>query len=795
MKVGYRWLQDYVTIPWQAAELAHRLTSIGTAVDSLEPVFERINGVVVGRVVHSDSVPGRSDLKVLTVEDGIERRTVVSGAPNAQNGIVVAYARPGAKLPGANEPISTRTFGNIESQGVCCSERELGLSEDHEGLMLLDPEEHTVGHDLWSALGLDDTSLSFELTPNRGDCLSVFGIAREIGALVGSRIRRPEFHLTEVAEPANKFLCVRIDDPEGCPRYAGRLVLGGRVRPSPWWIKHRLKSAGLRPINNAVDISNFVMLETGQPLHAFDWSKFTSGEVLVTASQEGEDFTTLDGKARKLPEKTVMITDGGRPVAIGGIMGGQDSEVSPLTSDFLIESANFSPVRIRRSRKKLDLVTDASQRFERSADPNGVQYALDRAADLFVRLTGGRLLSGAVDNYPSPVTPVKLELDAEWVNRLLGTKLSTPTMIDVLASLEFGVMPGKSAFVTVPTFRPDVTKPVDLAEEIARVHGYEKIPVNKRSSGSLPTPRSEREVWEGKLRIIAEGLGYTQIVCNSLVDPSQALVTEQGTPVSLRNPLSSDLAIMRTDLYGTLLAVLAHNLNRRVDAIAVYELGTSYLKKNGDQPFRETRQLLLSLCGNAPAAGWDAKARPYDFFDLKGHLEALLQAVGTDWHMIPQSTPPLSAGESFLIKSGQAVLGEVGRIDPGICARVDVKVPVYAAVLALDTLRQSASHEIAKYRELPRFPAAYRDLAVVVDDVVAVGALEATIRLAGGEVLENVSLFDLYRGKPLPEGKKNVAFAMAYRRSDRTLTDEEADAAHRSIVEVLGREFGAKLRE
>jgi phenylalanyl-tRNA synthetase beta chain len=794
MKVGYRWLQDYITIPWDVAELASRLTSIGTAVDGLEAVFEKIQGVVVARVTHAETVPGRGDLRVLTVEDGIGRRTVVSGAPNAQSGTMVAYARPGAKLPTSNEPVGTRTFGSIESEGVCCSERELGLSDDHEGLMLLDPEIFTVGHDLWQALELDDTSISFELTPNRGDCLSALGIAREIGALVGSRIRRPEYHLTEVAEPTDKLLRVNIADSEGCLRYAGRLILGGRIKPSPWWLKHRLRSAGSRAINNAVDITNFVMLETGQPLHAFDWSRISSGEILVAAANGGEEFTTLDGKTRKLPDQTVMITDGGRHVAIGGIMGGADSEVSPLTGNFLIESAIFSPVRIRRTRKKLDLNTDASQRFERGVDPNGALYALDRAADLFVKLTGGRLLSGAVDSYPEPVAPRKLELDAEWVNGLLGTNLSTPKMIDILASLEFGVMTGKNAFVTVPTFRPDITAPVDLAEEVARVHGYERIPTSKRAAGSLPTHRYENDRWETLLREIVEGQGYTQIVCNSMVDSRQLLI-DKVEPVAVRNPLSSDLAVMRTDLYGTLLPILTHNLNRRVDSIAVYEIGNAYAKGADDQPFIETRQLLLALCGAAPASGWDSKARAYDFFDLKGAVESLIQALRIECQMVPETHRPLASGESFALSSGQTRLGQAGRIDPKICALFDIKVPVFAASFAVESLRECARQDVARYRELPRFPAAFRDLAVVVDDSALVGTLEAAIRRAGGEVLESVRLFDLYRGKPLPEGKKNVAFSLVYRRADRTLTDDEADSAHRDIVATLEREFGAKLRE
>ncbi len=794
MKLGYRWLQDYITIPWEPEELAQRLTSIGTAVDGLSPVFERFHGVVAARIVATDTVPGDPHLRILTVEDGIAKRTVVSGAPNAQTGLLVPYARVGAKLPGLPEPVGTRKFGNIESEGVCCSERELGLTDDHTGLMALDAETISIGSDLWQALELEDTTISFELTPNRGDCLSVIGIAREVGALVGSRVRRPEFHVSEVSEPAAGLVRVSIADPDGCWRYAGRLVLGGRVRQSPWWLKHRLRSAGLRPINNAVDVTNFVMMETGQPLHAFDWSKFKSGEVLVSASSGGEQFITLDDKPRKLPAKTVMITDGGTPLAIGGIMGGQNSEVSPVTSDFLLESACFNPVRIRRARKQLDINTDASQRFERGVDPNGAVFALDRAADLLSRLTGGRLLSGVIDNYPSPVAPRKLELDAEWVNRCLGTTMATPKMIDVLASLEFGVVTGKNAVVTVPTFRPDVTRPIDLVEEIARVYGYEKIPTNKRAAGMQPTHRNPRVKWETRLRDVVEGLGYTQIVCNSLVDPRHVLVDNART-VPLLNPLSSDLAVMRTDMYGSLLSVVAHNLNRRVDSVAIYEFGYTYAKGGGESPYSETRCLSLALSGDAPASGWEGKPRPYDFFDLKGDLEAIMASAQIPWMLKPDATKPLAAGESFAIEHHGTRLGAVGRIDSRVCATFDVKNPVWCAVISVEAMAAVASTNVPQYSELPRFPAAYRDLAVVVDDAAPVGALLDVVRMAGGDVLESVKLLDLYKGKPIPEGKKNVAFAMVYRRPERTLTDDEADNAHKAIVAALESKFGAKLRE
>lgn len=519
MKVGYRWLQDYITFPWEVEELADRLTAIGTAVDGIAPVFKTFTGVVAARITAVTPHPDRSGLHVLRVDHGGGESVVVAGAPNCRTGIVVPLARPGATLPSIEGSLDVRTFAGVESQGMCCSERDLGLSDDHAGLMELTEEDIAPGTDIWEALELDEVSLSFELTPNRPDCLSVMGIAREIGALVGGRLRRPESFPVELKDSASDHLSVEIEDPAGCPRYAGRLVRGGRIGPSPFWLKRRLISAGMRPINNAVDVTNYVMLETGQPLHAFDWTKFASGRVVVRAAVAGEEFTTLDGETRRMPADAVMITDGERILAIGGVMGGLDSEVAGTTTDFLLESASFTAARVRRTRVRLGLATESALRFEKGVDPNGVVYALDRAAALLADLTGGSVLAGAVDEYMNPVDPVKLSLDPERVNRLLGTTMSSPTMIDFLSKLEFGVMPGKTVAVAVPTFRPDVTREVDLVEEIGRLYGFEKIPVNRRAAGHLLTRRSPRLDGEERVRSLLEGMGFSEIVCNSLIDP------------------------------------------------------------------------------------------------------------------------------------------------------------------------------------------------------------------------------------------------------------------------------------
>lgn len=794
MKVGYNWLKDYIAFEWSPDELADQLTAIGTAVDGIEPVFARFTNVIIGRVENCERHPKRPDLHVLTVDIKSRKCTMVSGAPNCRTGLLVAAALPGAELPGLDgKALGARKIDGVASDGMCCSELELGLSDDGSILMELDPEEYKVGDDLWKALELDEVSLSFELTPNRADCLSVIGIAREIAALVGGRLRRPEMRLTESTETAAALLRVDIDDPEGCPRYAGRLVRGGVVRPSPFWMKRRLLSAGMRPISNAVDITNFVMLETGQPLHAFDWTKFPDGRVLVRAAEAGEKFVTLDDVERTLPAGAVMITNGSQPVAIGGVMGGADSEVSDDTTDFLIESAHFSPTLIRRTRTKLGMATESALRFEKGVDPNGVINAIDRAAQLFAELTGAEILGGVVDNYPVPIEPLKLELEPERANRVLGTSLSSPTMIDILANLEFGIVTGKPPAITVPTFRPDITREIDLIEEIARIYGYERIPVDKRAAGTLPTPRDPKTDVAREARELLEGHGFCEMISNSLTDPGSTHVDAERHVV-LRNPLSADLSIMRPDLIGGLLTAVAHNRNRQVESVPLYEIGRVFHLDQGEPQYAEHLDLVVGLCGKAPTAGWGEPARDYDFFDLKGKVMAFLSHWIGEIDMTPTKAVPFAAGESYVLRTAGKSVGTIGRIDTAYAGRFGVKEPVWCGVIDF-ALLSDLSREVKQYESLPKFPAAFRDVAVVVDPDTKAGDLEKTIRTAGGDLVHTVTLFDRYSGKSIASGKISLAFSISYRLPDRTLTDDEVDKAHQAIVTALEKNHNAELRK
>jgi phenylalanyl-tRNA synthetase beta chain len=549
----------------------------------------------------------------------------------------------------------------------------------------------------------------------------------------------------------------------------------------------------MRPVNNAVDITNFVMLETGQPLHAFDWSKFAGGRVLVRSAEAGEKFVTLDGVERTVPAGAVMITNGEHPVAIGGVMGGAESDVADATTDFLIESAHFNPTRIRRTRTRLGMATESALRFEKGVDPNGVINAVDRAAQLFAELTGAEILGGVVDNYPAPIEPLKLELESERVNRVLGTSLSSPTMIDILANLEFGVVTGKPPAITVPTFRPDVTREIDLIEEIARIYGYERIPVDKRNAGTLPTAREPRSAIAREARELLEGYGFCEMISNSLTDPGSTHVDPQHHIV-LRNPLSADLSILRPDLIGGLLTAVAHNRNRQVESVPLYELGRVFHLDKDEPQFNEHVELVIGLCGRAPTPGWGEQARDHDFFDLKGIASAFLSRWLDDLTITPANVAPFAAGESFTMTTAGKTIGRLGRIDTVHASRFGVKEPVWAGVINFGVLTD-LSRAVPQYQPLPRFPAAFRDVAVVVDPGTKVGDLDNTIREAGGELVHSVTLFDRYAGKSVVEGKISVAFSISYRLPDRTLTDDEVDSAHKAIVAALEKNHNATLRK
>ena len=792
MQISYNWLRELVDFGWDAPTLASKLTLIGTAVESVQPVSTNLENVVVGKILTVEPHPHASGLKVCKVELGRDvQMNVVCGAPNVKVGMKSPLALSGAVLKDGLRIQSVDKHGVI-SEGMLCSQAELGISEDHSGVMELEATAKS-GSDLKTALSLDDVSLSFDLTPNRADCLSAIGIAREIAALCGNPVKRPTAEIKEIADKAAAVVDVSIEDPIGCPRYAVRVIKGVKIGRSPWWMQQRLLASGIRAINSIVDITNYVMLEYGHPLHAFDFANFAQPKVLVRRATDGEVFRTLDGVDRKLNDDVLLITDGVKPVAIAGIMGGEFSEVAEKATDILLESAYFDPSVIRRGRKYLGLQSESQTRFERGADPNIVAAALDRAASLIEHLAGGRVLAGTVDVYPQRIHPVKLELRPSRVNQILATEMSAPIMIDILHALEFKVIPGKNLTVEVPTFRPDVTREIDVIEEIARIYGYDKIPTRLFSGGKLLVSRNPREVFAGKARESLIGQGYFEVVTNSIVDPKQVRrIDPQQKCVEILNPISEDLKWLRPSLIPGLLNAVYENISHQVGTLKLFEIGT-VMAPNGEQLPDETQRIALAISGSDMGENWAFHPTEFTFHDLKGAIEGIERLTDRRITYSPVSNVAFDPACCFEVTLGVENIGICGAVRPEILRAFNIKAEVLVAELNFEVLLASTK-PTKPYQQLLRYPTSERDIAIVVDEGVFCAELLETIRDAADQTLVETVVLDLYQGKQVDPGKKSLAFRLVFQDESKTLTDSDIEHVINKMVESLKSKHGATLR-
>jgi phenylalanyl-tRNA synthetase beta chain len=791
MQVSYNWLKDCVDFDYDPETLGHKLTMAGVECARIEPLTADFDNVVVGKVVTCETHPNNEALKVCGVDyGGDESATVVCGAPNCREGMKSPLALPGARL--GEHTIKTIDKYGVKSAGMLCSEAELGLSDDHSGILELDTAFKT-GSPVKETLGLIDFVIHLDLTPNRPDCLSTLGIARDVAAIAGSPLRRPEIKLKEVDAPANEQVEVEIADPDACPRYAARVIENVRIGTAPWWIRQRLLAAGIRSINSIVDITNYVMLEYGHPLHAFDFDNFSRPKVLVRRARPGERFTTLDDQERELTEDVLLITDGERPVAIGGIMGGQYSEVSAETKRVLLESAYFDPRTIRRGRRAIELTSESQDRFERGADPNIVITAIDRAADLISRYAEGEVLSGVIDCYPKKIEPLTLNLRPSRVNEILAAELSSPQMIDILNSLELKVTPGKELRVEVPTFRPDVTREIDLIEEIARIHGYDNIPVRLQSGGKLQTRRVPEEKFADQLRQILLAQGYNEAIANSLVDPKLVDTVNPGQQgVEVLNPISEDLRWLRPHLLTSLLLIARHNLNHRIESVKLFEIGNTFSPVTGGKP-TEAFRLGLVLSGSDAGENWAFHPGQFSIYDIIGTLEVISGQLNSRISYSPASSYVYTDGAGFEASQDGETIGSFGEVDRKVLKAFGIKSPVILAELDYKSLFERRRTD-AFYHPLPRFPASERDLAVIVAEEIVTSEMLDTIAAAADSTLKKTVVFDVYRGKQIGKGFKSVAFRLIFLDESKTLTDEQIDRVIESIVAALESCHGAKLR-
>ncbi|CAB1056419.1 Phenylalanyl-tRNA synthetase beta chain (EC [Olavius sp. associated proteobacterium Delta 1] len=804
MKVSLSWLKDYVDVTMDPAVLADALTMAGLEVDSVSDRYAYLDGVIVGRVDEVAPHPNADKLTLCRVNTGEGQVSVVCGAPNVKQGMLAALAKPGTVLPHG-----TRLEKNIirgeTSEGMLCSDAELGLGDDPGGIMSLNTSLKP-GTGLAQALDLSDTVFELDLTPNRPDCLSVIGIAREIAIIQNTPLKYPDYAIEDKADTIHQMTSVKIEAPDHCPRYAARLVATVKVTPSPFWLQNRLLSVGLRPINNIVDITNFVMLETGQPLHAFDFDNLTENRIVVRLAAAGEKFTTLDEKERSLDSEMLMICDGEKAVGVGGVMGGLNSEIENDTARVLIEGAYFIPVSIRRTSKKLGLNTDASHRFERGVDPEGCVRAVNRAAKLMVEIAGGTLVDGIIDEYPRLQTAKDIELGVKRTNRLLGTDLDRNQIQQFLESIEFKVEPidrnEDRLKVTPPTFRVDVSRREDLMEEVARLSGYNNIPTTFPAMPAEGRPPAHRIRLRNRIKGLMSGFGFTEAIAYSFVPESSCDQLRMKEPdprrsmIRILNPLSEDQAAMRTSLVPGILETMRHNMARQIKNLKLFETGKIFLKTDQQVLPREPEMLIALWTGARTDASWHSRENPCDFYDIKGAAEALMQALKLDGirftAMADDACEYTRPGHSAQIMASDSPVGLVGEINRRVSDSYDLRQTAFIFELDLEKIA-GLIPQTRQSNPIPRFPAIYRDITIIVDRGIETQSVLEAAENFQEKLIENLNLFDVFEGDPIAAGRKSVSFRITYRSPGKTLVDDDVNDLHKSITERLLNAFDATL--
>ncbi|HZB78809.1 MAG TPA: phenylalanine--tRNA ligase subunit beta [Actinomycetota bacterium] len=789
MKVSVSWLREFVPVELDAETLAERIDARGIKVEGIERPWAGLDGVVVARVLEVRDHPNSDTLCLATVDAGQGPAQVVVGIRNMSPGDLVPWAKPGSRVPVLEEPLGAKPLRGELSNGMLCSPRELAISYEHETGILLLPKDLPVGADLKSTLGLDDVVLDIEVEPNRPDFLSVYGVARETSSILGVPLAEPETALEEDPERADEVASVELRAPDGCPFYLARVLRGASTGTTPLRAQVRLTAAGMRPVAPIVDATNYAMLELGQPLHAFDMHRLAGPGIVVRRADPGERLVTLDDVERELIDEDLLICDLEKPVAIAGIMGGRTSEVSGSTTDVLLESASFTRTGIIRTARRLELYSEASHRFERGTDPEGVDRAARRCAALIAGWTGARVLTGAAQA-GGPPERRRVSMRASRATALLGYPVSSSDASRVFDALRMTHRDESDVVeVEVPGYRVDIEREVDLIEEVVRIQGYERVGATIPRSpdpGGLP----EGYAFARRVRnaLVREGLREAKPL-PFVSEDDLALMGDRGA-IPLANPLRAEEAWLRTHVLPGLLHTLARNQRLDAGSVSIFEVGIVFRPAD---PVEERRQMGLVMCG-AAGEGWTTDGRAFDVLDARGAIEALLEDLGVEgWTLGEPLGEPFHPGRSARILLDNRPAGIIGELHPRKASALDTVGRVAVAELDLEPLEAAASRDL-RLVEVPRYPPVRRDLAFVLREEVPAGAVQTALEAAAGELLDRSSLFDVFRGEAVPEGRKSLAFALEFRAPDRTLTDDEVEPVIDTIVDRLRAELGAELR-
>ena len=787
MRLPLSWLKDYMnTDGIENAEYMHKMTMSGSIVEGIENAADEFKNVVTGKILKIEKHPDADKLVVCQVDVGEDAPIqIVTGATNVFEGAVVPVAKHKSTLPGGVK-ITKGKLRGVESFGMMCSTNELGISEERATGILILSDDTPIGEDITKVLGLDENVAEFEITSNRPDCMSIIGLARETAATFNRPFNVNVPQVKENSENAADMASVEIRNTDLCSRYIGRIVKNVKIAPSPDWMQKRLKACGIRAINNVVDITNYVMLEYGQPMHAYDLDHVEGKKIIVRNAEKDEKLETLDDQPRMLGESMIVIADEKRAIGVAGVMGGANSEVCDDTTTVLFESACFNAAAVRKGAKALGMRTDASALFEKGLDSENCLPAINRACELMVQLGAGEVVGGIIDEYPIKKQQLVLDFEPEKMNAFLGMDISCDEMVEMLARLDFKVENDK---VYVPTYRGDIEGMADISEEVARIYGYDRIPTTLMKGEMVAGGKTDKQKLRDTVRNCLAANGLYEIITYSFIDPKENAMVRipeddsRSNFVRITNPLGAENSVMRTDMTSSLLKTLRTNYTRRNAQAALFELGTIFTPIEGEQLPRETQQIAVGMYGE------------YDFYSIKGVIEALFEKVGIYdcIYVACKDNPTYHGGRCAEILSGDKKLGIIGQIHPSVSAEFKIDTDVYAAIIDFEVLSELADMQ-RHYVPLPKFPAVTRDIAVTLDKDVEVGEIVKIIKANRKGIIESYNLFDIYEGIQVGKGKKSVAYSLTFRSADKTLTDDDVNPIVNTILKQLEEKLGAQLR-